>query len=87
MGLLDDWARWLSELVKAIFKKKTYQVTVAVDAAGGGTTNPVPGAYTVNVGDSFTVTAVPDATHTFDHWLLDDGTTSTTNPIVLTKTN
>ncbi len=46
----------------------TYDLTVGVDPAGGGTTNPAVGSHTYAENEVVTVSAAPAAGYTFDHW-------------------
>jgi uncharacterized repeat protein (TIGR01451 family) len=54
--------------VTAHFSSVTYQLTMAVDPAGSGTTNPAVGVHTYAAGVQVTVTALPAAGYAFDHW-------------------
>jgi hypothetical protein len=88
MGLLDDLWRWLIEVITATFKRKTFSHTIAVNSdptKNGGTTSPVPGTYTKNVGETLEVQAVPNSGWEFVDWTLEDGTKSTENPLKLTQ--
>lgn len=51
-----------------------------ITATAGGTTNPIPGIYTINGGQTQQVTAIPDAAYNFDHWELDGLNYGSTNP-------
>jgi len=46
----------------------TYTLTVAVDPAGGGTTDPSAGPHTYAEGAVVPVTAAPNTGYVFDHW-------------------
>ena len=46
----------------------TYDLTIAVDPSGGGTTNPAAGTHTYDEGTVITVTATPTEGYIFDHW-------------------
>jgi uncharacterized repeat protein (TIGR02543 family) len=46
----------------------TYELTMAVDPAGSGTTVPAVGAHTYDEGTVVDVTATPAAGYAFDHW-------------------
>jgi uncharacterized repeat protein (TIGR02543 family) len=46
----------------------TYDLTMAVDPAGSGTTVPVVGAHTYDEGTVVDVTASPNSGYAFDHW-------------------
>ncbi len=48
-------------------------MTIASADLTMGTTNPVPGTYTYQVGDTITVTAVPNTGYNFDYWVLSMG--------------
>ena len=48
-------------------------MTIASADLTMGTTNPVPGTYTYQVGDTITVTAVPNTGYSFDYWVLSMG--------------
>jgi hypothetical protein len=48
--------------LSATFAVRTFTISIAIDGYwNGGTTNPVPGTYTVNYGSNFTITATPNA--------------------------
>jgi len=57
---------------------ETFKLTVSTTT--GGTTNPKPGIYEYDINVTAEVTAIPDSTYRFDHWLL-DGVVRTENPI------
>jgi hypothetical protein len=85
---LLDWIRRLIELIVANFSRNTFTHEIRVNSDplhNGGTTNPVPGVYTKNVGEELDVTAVPNDGWHFDDWTLEDGTKVTDNPLKLTK--
>lgn len=87
MGLLEalrSLLEALARIINAVFKRKTFTVTVT-DPEGQGTTVPGVGVYTVNVGDEFSVMATPAEGWEFDHWNLEDGTKPTANPLKLTS--
>ena len=46
----------------------TYNLTMAVDPVGGGTTNPAAGIHTHDAGTVVNLTATPAAGYVFDHW-------------------
>ena len=50
-------------------------ITMTISSADTtmGTTSPVPGTYTYLVGDTITVTAVPNTGYVFDYWVLSLG--------------
>jgi len=54
--------------VTAYFTLITYNLTIAVDPAGGGTTNPAVGVHSYTEGAVVSVTATPAAGYAFDHW-------------------
>jgi len=54
-----------------------FNVTVEVNDPNKGTTDPPPDTYNAVAAESFTVTAVPNAGYTFDHWEVDGVTWST----------
>jgi hypothetical protein len=58
--------------------------TLTITSTTGGTTNPALGSYQYPQGTKVTVTAIPTAPYTFDHWLLDDSDAGNTNPINVT---
>jgi len=62
-----------------VFTQITYDLTVGTGA--GGTTDPVPGVYSHPCGSSVDITAIPDAGHRFDHWVLDGSPAGSANPI------
>jgi len=47
----------------------------------GGTTNPSPGTHTYITGTEATVTAIPEAGYSFDHWELDEINIGSDNPV------
>jgi parallel beta-helix repeat protein len=62
--------------------------TVTVTTTAGGTTQPTPGTYTYESGTFTSVTALPTAYYTLDHWVLDGSPAGSTNPkTVLMDTN
>lgn len=68
--------------IAAIFRK-TVTITVGASTGdGSGTTSPAPGAYTVKVGDSFTITATPATGSILDGWTVDGAVVAATNPLV-----
>jgi hypothetical protein len=58
---------------------------LTITATSGGTTNPVPGAYSYSSGQTVQVTANPNPGYVLDHWEL-DGTnvSSSNNPLTVT---
>jgi PKD repeat protein len=64
--------------LKAIFAVITYTLTITTTT--GGTTSPVPGAYTYDAGSSVPVQALPSANYLFAHWELDGSHVGTDNP-------
>jgi hypothetical protein len=56
----------------------THNLTIS--AGVGGTTNPVPGAYSYDEGTNVQVTAIPDAKYEFVYWELDGAYNGTSNP-------
>jgi len=64
--------------LKAVFAVITYTLTLTTTI--GGTTSPVPGAYTYDAGSSVPVQAFPSANYLFDHWKLDGFYAGTDNP-------
>jgi hypothetical protein len=70
----------------AHFKKIVATITVSVNDAAMGTTNPAPGGYTVNEGDQGSITAIPNANYRLDHWELDGVNVGNTNPFTLLVT-
>jgi uncharacterized repeat protein (TIGR02543 family) len=58
-----------------------HTLTMAVDPAGGGTTDPAVGAHTYPEDTTVTITAYPNAGYEFDHWtgdMADPNSASTT---------
>lgn len=47
-----------------------FTLTILSPSSGGGTTNPVAGAYTYNEGDNVTIIAIPNAGYILQHWLV-----------------
>ncbi len=62
----------------AVFTLINY--TLKIETTTGGTTNPVPGTYNYANGSTVQVTAIPDASYTFNHWELDGVNVSSTSP-------
>jgi len=60
-----------------------YNVTVEVNDETKGTTDPAPDTYNVTAGGDFTVTALPNAGYTFDHWEVDGVNRGSANPITV----
>jgi len=59
----------------------THELTVSVAPAGGGTTEPAPGAHTYPEDEVVTITAMPAQGYVFDHWqgnVADPGSAGTT---------
>ena len=61
----------------------THELTMAVDASGGGTVDPDVGTHTYDAGALVPVTAMPDAGYRFDHW---DGDVADANAASTTVT-
>jgi len=57
-----------------------YIYTLKVEAGPGGSTNPPVGTYSADEGSTIQVTANPNASCTFAHWLLDGVNAGSTNP-------
>jgi hypothetical protein len=53
---------------------------LTITATVGGTTDPVPGTYSYIANSTVQVTAIPDASYSFDHWELDDVNVGSANP-------
>ena len=60
------------------------QYDLAIFLGSGGTTNPSNGHYLYDVGAVVSVRALPASSYVFDHWVYDDVTTRTENPISVT---
>jgi len=56
-----------------------YNLTIITTT--GGTTTPSPGTYTYVEGTEVTVTAIPEACYSFDHWELDGINIGSDNPV------
>jgi uncharacterized repeat protein (TIGR01451 family)/uncharacterized repeat protein (TIGR02543 family) len=54
--------------ITAHFTPITYDLTMAVDPIGAGTTNPALGVHAYAPGSVVNVTATPSNGHAFDHW-------------------
>ncbi len=54
----------------ATFAYNPLTVTLAVNDTAMGTTNPAPGTYTYNVGDTVTVSAIAATGHSFQTWVI-----------------
>ena len=54
----------------ATFAYNPLTVTLAVNDTAMGTTNPAPGTYTFNVGDTVTATAIAATGHSFQTWVI-----------------
>lgn len=59
-----------------------YYLTIL--AGPGGTTSPAPGVYAYGYGTMVSVSAIPNAGYTFDHWVLDSVNVGSANPYVVT---
>jgi hypothetical protein len=62
----------------AIFSLINYTLTITTTT--GGTTSPAPGAYVHASGSDVSVTAIPNANYTFNHWELDGVNVGSANP-------
>jgi parallel beta-helix repeat protein len=62
-----------------------YNLTITV--AVGGTTDPAFGNYSYAYGTNVTVTAIPDAGYSLDHWLLDGNNAGNTRSIIVSMTS
>jgi len=60
-----------------------FLVTLSVNNPLWGHTSPAEGTYTKEAGEEFIVTAVPEPTHSFDHWELDGVDVGSDNPYSL----
>jgi subtilase family serine protease len=58
--------------------KQLYQLTITVSPTGAGSTNPSPGKYLCNAGQSVTVSATPNSGYSLDHWELDGSNVGST---------
>jgi hypothetical protein len=58
--------------------------TLNIWSVSNGTTNPPPGTYTYNYGDSVTVNAIPQNGTYFGGWVLDQASGGMNNPITIT---
>ena len=67
--------------ITAYLQTKTY--TLNITQGTGGTTNKTSGSYVYVYGENATVTATPDASYTFTHWLLDGEVNSTSPEITI----
>jgi uncharacterized repeat protein (TIGR02543 family) len=56
------------QTVEAIFAEITYNLTMAVDPLGGGTTNPAVGVHAYTTGTVVNITATPATGYTFSSW-------------------
>jgi hypothetical protein len=65
----------------AVFTPITHTLTIT--ATIGGTTNPPPGTYTIQEGETIQITAIPAFGYTFKNFIVDNKTISQ-NPITLT---
>jgi hypothetical protein len=65
----------------AVFALSNY--TLTINAATGGTTNPVAGSYTYAAGTNVSVSAIPDVNYSFDYWILNGSNAGTANPIYI----
>jgi hypothetical protein len=62
-----DWAAAIATF-RAAAAPTTYNLTLAVDPAGSGTTNPAAGVHSYAEGTVVTITATSAPGYTFDHW-------------------
>jgi len=58
--------------------------TLTIGVVSNGTTDPPPGTYTYDYGQSVTVTAIPENGTYFGGWFLDQASGGMSNPITLT---
>jgi hypothetical protein len=71
--------------VRAVFVAASIpQHILNIEVEGSGTTNPSPGSTLYDEGVTVPVDALPDAGWVFDHWVLDDASAGSMNPIDLT---
>jgi hypothetical protein len=61
--------------------------TLTLTATAGGTTNPVPGAYSYVQGSTPSVQAIPNSGYYLDHWELDGISVGSANPYSVTMNN
>ena len=55
--------------------------TLTISSAIGGTTFPIAGAYQHNSNEQVTITATPDPSYAFSHWVV-NGVNNAVNPLV-----
>jgi len=86
--LLTDWTTLTPQgaaFVNALYAQPPGVVyALTLNAAAGGTTNPLPGLYETSVGKTRQVTAIPNSGYTFSYWELDGANVGSTNPYTLT---
>lgn len=58
--------------------------TLTITTTLGGTTCPAPGTHTYTNGTIVTITAFACSGHQFSHWIVDNLSNSTVNPIMIT---
>ena len=66
-------------------EEEPVKFTLKITAIGEGTTSPEPGTFTINVGESITVTAVPNTGYELDYW--EGDVSGTTSPITFEMTS
>lgn len=85
LGGTDIWnAGALKELNLAAVSGPKYTLTINVNPAGAGTTNPAPGGHTYDAGTVVTITATANPGYAFSQW---SGDASGTNPTVQVTMN
>jgi uncharacterized repeat protein (TIGR02543 family) len=67
---------------KSITANFIRQHTLTIASGSGGTTDPMPGAYTYDTGSQATIRAIPNSGYQFSGWSGD--ASGTTNPITIT---
>jgi hypothetical protein len=66
------------------FESVAAQYTLTITSTVGGTTSPSPSTYSYAQGTKVSVTAMPGAGYTLDHWELDGPNVGAPNPIEVT---
>lgn len=60
------------------------QAIITITTTAGGTTNPAPNTYSVDLNSTLSIQAISDTSYAFDHWELDEVNVGSTNPTSVT---
>jgi hypothetical protein len=88
LGTQNPWSLTISWnfTIQPVFENATSgpRTLTIWSSVSKGTTNPPPGTYTYNYGESVTVTAIPQNGIYFAGWVLDQTSGGMSNPITIT---